>query len=235
MDYDIVNMHPLPGVIHRGQSYELGHFMSKQLRLRDLRDYGLATYAESKPLNQDEDNVASQYKDYDGWTVHRKRAWTTLLAGGHYDYIDFSIIPYLETGTPESQQYLRTWFRYLSAFIHSVDLARARPLPGIVTALPEHTLDVSFGVAGEDVIIYLADARELREAAFVPESAPRGPGEPIRGSVTVALPEGRYQAAMFDPKTGQYSPALEIAGGPAATVMLPEFRHDIVLRLQRVG
>ncbi|MBZ0288436.1 MAG: glycoside hydrolase family 5 protein, partial [Anaerolineae bacterium] len=108
MDYDVVNMHPLPNSWYGGTCYQMGDFMSKQLKLRDLRDYGLATYTERKPLNQDEDNIASQYRDPEGWTIHRKRAWVTLLSGGHYDVIDFSIQPWLETGTPESQRHIRT-------------------------------------------------------------------------------------------------------------------------------
>jgi hypothetical protein len=235
MDYDVVNMHPLPNTIYGGRGYELGHFMSKQLRLRELRDYGLATYHMPKPLNQDEDNIASQYKDFDGWTIHRKRAWTTLLTGGHYDYIDFSIIPYLEAGTPDSQRYLRSWFSYLSAYIHSLDLARAKPLPHMVVERPQHTLDTTFGVEGEDISIYLADERELYEAALLPEALPveRGPGGLISGSLVVNLPEGRYQCAVFDPKTGLYSPAVEISGGSPASILLPTFVHDLTVRIRR--
>lgn len=234
-DYDIVNMHPLPNTIYGGRGYELGHFMSKQLRLRELRDYGLATYHETKPLNQDEDNIASQYKDYDGWTIHRKRAWTTLLTGGHYDYIDFSILPYLEAGTPDSRKYLRSWFGYLSQFIHSFDLANARPLPDLVTAAPAHTLDVAFGVAGQDYAVYLADERELPQAALLPESIPTdlGAGEPITGKLTLDLPEGRYTVSLFDPKTGLYSPGIDLDGGPATTIALPPFTHDLAVRIRR--
>ena len=94
---------------------------------------------------------ASQYKDYDGWTIHRKRAWTTLLSGGHYDYIDFSIINYCEKGTPASRRHIRTWMKHLSEFIHSLDLVRARPLPGMATALPAHAMEAVFGVPGEDI------------------------------------------------------------------------------------
>src|SRR6185436_17268270 len=136
-------------------------FMSKQLTLRPLRDFGLDTYAEPRPLNQDEDNIASQYKDDEGWTIHRKRAWTVLLTGGHYDYIDFSIVNGFETGTMASQAAIRTWFKILSEFIHSLDLVRARPLPDLVQATPPDTLEVVFGIPDEDICIYLADEREL--------------------------------------------------------------------------
>src|SRR5207249_3373507 len=96
--------------------------------------------------------------------IHRKRAWTTLLSGGHYDYIDFSIINYCETGTPESQSHIRSWIKYLSEFVHSVDLANARPIIGLLKEQPAHALEVVFGVAGKDYCIYLADERELAAA-----------------------------------------------------------------------
>ena len=81
MPLDVVNMHPLPNTTYEGRAFHMGEFMSKQLALRPLRDYCLATRHEPKPLNLDEDNVASQYKDVGGWTIHRKRAWTALLSG----------------------------------------------------------------------------------------------------------------------------------------------------------
>lgn len=236
MDYDVVNMHALPGVAYQGTSYDLGAFMSKQLTLRALRDYGLATYAEAKPLNQDEDNVASQYKDVEAWTIHRKRAWTVLMSGGHYDYIDFSIINYCEAGTPESQRYIRSWMKYLSEFIHSVDLVRARPLVGLVKERPPHVLDVSLGLEGEDYCIYLADEREVSSARGLPDGdhRDRGAGQLINGSITLNLPEGHYQVACFDPKTGVYSPALQLRGnGSSLRLTAPEFIHDLVMRIRR--
>jgi hypothetical protein len=224
LPYDVVNMHPLPGLTYRGVSYDQGVFMSKQLKLRAVRDYCLATYAEPKPLNLDEDNVASQYKDFDGWTIHRKRAWTTLLSGGHYDYIDFSIINYCEKGTPASRKHIRTWVKHLSEFIHSLDLVRARPLPGMVTALPAHTMEAVFGVQGEDICIYLADERELDE---------EGSGQPIAGELDLDLPAAEYRVAAYDPKTGVCSPYTTFQGGPGVTLEVPAFAHDLVIRIKK--
>jgi hypothetical protein len=237
MDYDIVNMHPLPNTTYGGASYHLGEFMSKQLTLRTMRDFGLATYAAAKPLNQDEDNVASQYRDTDGWTIHRKRAWVTLLTGNHYDYIDFSIIPRLETGTPESQKAIRSWMKVLSDFVHSFELANAKPMPGLLTSQPADTLEIAFGVAGQDVAIYLADERELTAARDLPNGVipEAGAGEPVSGEITLDLPEGRYACLCFDPKTGMASPAVEIEGGAGVRLPLPRFEHDLVVRLTRTA
>jgi hypothetical protein len=222
---DIVNMHPLPGVTFQGRCYDLGNFMRKQLRLAAVRDYALATYPQPSPLNFDEDNSSTQYKDLEAWTIHRKRAWTSLMSGAHYDMIDFSITIYTETGTPESQRYLRTWMKHLSQFVHSLDLVRARPLEvGWLRAHPDYTVASLLAVAGEDYCIYLADGRELHEP---------GLGEPIAGHVSCDLPDGTYRAAFYSPVSGLYSPSVRIAGGRDLRIELPPFQHDIVLRIRR--
>ena len=100
-DFDAVNVHPLPDTHYGGRTYQMGNFMSKELMLSEFRDYCLATYAERKPMIMDEDNCASLYRDEVGWTIHRKRAWTALLSGSHYDYIDFSINVGTEAGTED--------------------------------------------------------------------------------------------------------------------------------------
>jgi hypothetical protein len=222
--FEVVNIHPLPNTTYGGRSFDMGTFMSKELKLRAVRDYCLATYQEPKPLNLDEDNVASQYKDFDGWTIHRKRAWMTLLSGGHYDYIDFSIINYCETGTEDSRRHIRAWMKHLSEYIHSLDLVRARPLANLLKAQPPHTLEAVFAVEGEDYSLYLADDRELGE----PEA-----GTPLQGRITLELPAGTFLLRCYSPVTGLYSPAFRIIGGSAFQFELPEFQHDIVVRITR--
>lgn len=234
LDYDVVNMHPLPNTTYKGASFDLGIFMSKQLGLRAMRDFARATYAEAKPLNQDEDNIASQYKDYDGWTIHRKRAWATVLSGAHYDYIDFSIIPYLETGTPASQAGIRSWMKYLSAYVHALDLVRARPLPDLLKTQPPYTLETSFGIPDADITIYLADERELKSArGLADDNVERGAGQLIQGNLSLALPDVPFCVSCFDPKTNARSPILTLHGSADTKIDLPSFTHDIVVRIQR--
>ena len=225
LPFDVVNMHPLPNISYGGKLYNMGEFMMKELKLRAVRDFCLATYAIPRPLNYDEDNSATQYKDVDGWTVQRKRAWTTLFSGGHYDMIDFSITIYTPTGTSESQRCIRTWMKHLSAFIHSVDLVRARPLPDLLREKPGATLESVLAVTGEDYCIYLADERELDEP---------GAGEPISGNIVLNLPAGKFSMSCFSPVSGSYSPAIDLSGGKNLRVSLPEFRDDIVVRFRRV-
>jgi hypothetical protein len=221
---EVVNIHPLPGTHYQGKEYDMGTFMSKQLKLQAVRDYCLATYPEKKPLNLDEDNVASRFKDFEGWTIHRKRAWTTLLSGAHYDYIDFSLIPWLETGTPESQAHIRTWFKHLSEFVHSLDLIKSRPLTGWLREKPEATLECVFAVEGEDYIVYLADQRETTE---------EGAGDPIEGKLVFDLPEGEFEVASYSPVSGKYSSSITTNGGEGVEISLPEFVHDIAIRIRK--
>ena len=255
MDYDVVNVHPLPATRLRGADHDLGAFMSKQLRLQAFRDMTLAAGRESKPLNHDEDNVASQYRDPDGWTVHRKRAWVALLCGAHYDVIDFSIQPFLEAGSPGAQAHLRSWFRILSTYVHGLDLTRSRPLPEILRSCPPGAVAAAFGTPGTDYTVYVADAREYRGVRGLDDpgsdaepgsgaepglgEAEPGSGEealdeagtPIGGELVIDLPDGPFAANAFDPATGKTAALEPLRGGPATRVELAPFRHDVVIRI----
>lgn len=222
--FDVVNLHPGERVIFEGKSLNMGRFAAKDLALRALREGCLATYARPKPLNVDEDNAASQYRDLDGWTIHRKRAWTTLLSGAHYDVIDFSINNYCPTGTPESQRHIRTWMKHLAEFIKSIDLVRARPLGDWLRARPEHTLESVLAVEGQDYCIYLADERELDAD---------GAGEPTEGKIVFDLPVGQYRFAGYSPASGLYSPSLPLTGGAGIRLALPPFAHDTLIRVRQ--
>ena len=96
--------------------------------LSEFAAFTKAASIEKKPTVHDEDNTASMYRDPVGWTIHRKRAWTALLNGAHYDYIDFSIMPYVETGTPGSQRGIRSPMGYLAHFIQIVRSLPADPI-----------------------------------------------------------------------------------------------------------
>ena len=235
MDYDVVNVHPLPGTRLRGADHHLGDFMSKQLRLAAFRDMTLAAHAERKPLNHDEDNVASQYRDPDGWTVHRKRAWVSLLCGAHYDVIDFSIQPFLEEGTPDAQQHLRSWFRHLSAYVHGLDLVRSRPPSGGAAFGASRHGRCVFGVPGADYSVYVADAREYPGVRGLEDQTPaEGSGEAgtaIGGALVLDLPEATLDVTRFEPTTGRSGPPERLPGGPATRIDLEPFRHDVVIRV----
>ena len=95
-------------------------------------------------------------------------------------------------------------------------------MPGLLRLQPDHALECVFGVRGEDYCVYLADEREIGEA---------GHGEALGGDIRLDLPPGPYRFACFSPVTGQYSPWLPMAGGPDTPFTVPEFVHDIAVRI----
>lgn len=223
--WDAVILHPSTYVRYRGRNYRMGDFMSKQLTLRDVRDFCVDVAHVPKPLVSDEDNAASMYRDPAGWTIHRKRAWATVISGAHYDFIDFSIRVGQETGTAESNRMLRTWFKHLSTLIHSFDFIRGKPGVPWLRKAPRPALVSTMVVEGEDYLAYLADARELSDPAA---------GSPIAGAVEVDLPGGTYEVRLYSPTTGGLSPAVRIEGGKPQKFELLPFEHDIVVRATRL-
>ncbi|HUH64037.1 MAG TPA: DUF6298 domain-containing protein [Terracidiphilus sp.] len=223
-NFDIVNDHPLPNTQFGGQTFDMGDFMSKQLRLAGVQGFCRATFAQRKPVSLDEDNAASIYRDTAGWTIHRKRAWTALLSGCHYDYIDFSITVGSEAGTPASRAAIRSWMQHLSEFMDSFDFVHSAPAPDWIAAHPQHLLVSSLSASGKDFAAYLADDRETDDPAA---------GESISGDVTLALPPGSYEVWLYSPVTGEYSPAIQIHGGDKSEITLPPFKQDIVVRATR--
>ena len=109
-------------------------------------------------------------------------------------------------------------------------------MAGILKEQPPHTLEVLFGIEGQDYCIYLADERELATARGLPDgdNIDRGAGQPISGHVKLDLPAGDYQAACFDPQTGLYSPAIQVpVAGSGSRLTVPTFAHDLVMRVTR--
>ena len=222
--FHVANYHPGVGSTYRGQVHAVGEFMSGELKAAELRGLCLATAAEPKPFVVDEDNSASIYVDDTGWTIHRKRAWTTVLSGGHYDYIDFSIVPGHEAGTEESRQKIRTWMRNLSAFIHAFDFVHARPDTSWLQADLPHVVVSGLAVPGSQYVAYIADGREREDP---------GAGTPLSGAVALTLPAGVYLVSLYSPVAGQESPGVAVEGGQSATLALPPFVHDVVVVVRR--
>ncbi len=225
MDYDAVTVHPLSNMRYAGRHYHLGRFMQAELHLEAFRDYTLELYFnETKPVVHDEDNCASQFKDVLGWTIHRKRAWTAAFGGAHYDYIDFSINNYAETGTDESNRAIRSWFKHLSEYMHSLDLVRGRPLRRAVIECPASCVESAFGIPGGQYAVYLADARERFAENY---------GNPVQGDLVIRLEPGQYSVDCLNPTTGGWSPSIVVIGSEKTRLTLPRFDHDLVARFRR--
>ena len=220
-NFDIVNNHPLPNTSLDGKIFEMGNFMSKELMLADVKGFCGEAFSKPKPIFLDEDNTASMYRDITGWTIHRKRAWTALLNGCHYDYIDFSITVGNEAGTPASRAGIRTWFQHLSEFKDTFDFVHSKLDTSWIASAPQHLVVSGLSSSGSDFIAYLADNREVTDATA---------GEAISGSVTIQLPPGNYHLSLYSPTSGLYSPAMELRGGEKSTLTLPPFQQDILIR-----
>jgi hypothetical protein len=220
-----VNFHTHGALMLGGKTYNIGGFMTKELSLGGLRDFCAAMRdACPKPFVLDEDNAASAYKDDEAWTIERKRGWTVVMNGGHYDFIDFSITVGHEAGTPESGRKIRTWMKNLSEFVHSFDFVHAKPQSDWLTGLPQYMQQSTLTVEGNEYVAYIADTRERADSDA---------GKPIGGRVSIKLAQGDYVARFYSPVAGQYSPGIRVKGGDSVSLELPEFSHDLVLRVTR--
>jgi hypothetical protein len=218
---DIVNVHPLPNLLLKGRSYDLGNFMSKELQLAQFRDFFLEAAKETKPSISDEDNAASLYLDDTGWTIDRKRAWMAVMCGAHFDFIDFSIQAHLETGTEESRGKIRRWMKNLSEFIHSFDFVHASPSQAWVLSVPDHVVNSGLAIHGKDYVAYFGDGRELTNS---------GAGNPIHGEISIRLPAENYLVRLYSPVSGEYLWSQNVKGGEVTRVAIAPFQHDLVLR-----
>ena len=218
--FDIVNDHPLPNTHLDGHTYQMGNFMSKELMLQQVKDFCLEAYHLSKPTVLDEDNAASMYRDLTGWTIHRKRSWTALMNGCHYDYIDFSITVGSESGTNASQAAIRRWMQHLAEFMSAFDTRRAQPSTAWISGYPQNLVVSGMLTPTGKYVAYLADEREVSNPLA---------GAKIRGSVQLSLPSGEYKVGLYSPVTGEFSPMLTMKGGAPSELVLPEFNQDIVI------
>ncbi len=225
-EFDAVNVHPLPGMVLARREYMLGNFMSKQLALRDLRDFCHATHAFNKPCVSDEDNAASMYRDPVGWTIHRKRAWMAVLSQCHYDYIDFSINSGVESGTADSRRMIRTWMKHLCDFVRTFDLVHARVALDWVVQKPQHLVDTALALADGGYIAYLADDREVADPTA---------GQALQGKLLVRLRAGDYRARFYSPSAGEVASHVTVRGAEAPVqIDLPKFEQDLVVLVDRV-
>ena len=75
--FDGVNVHPLPETFYQW-FLSNGKLHVEGIETEDSVIIG--RYVPNKPVVMDQDNAASLYRDDEGWTVHRKRAWRRFLA-----------------------------------------------------------------------------------------------------------------------------------------------------------
>ena len=224
-DVDAINLHDYQMLYFRQMAFHpLGRFMQRDSKLRGIHHLWSSCYQAGKPIVFDEDNAATSSLDEEAWTVHRKRAWTTVCSGGHYDMIDFSIQSGgQEAGTPASRAAIRSWLKHLSAFIHSVDVVHTSPIEGFCSRVPPATIAATLANPSREYIIYVADVREA--------DAP-GYGQPIEGELAFTLPAGSYRGRFYEPLSGQYTDReMDITGGDVSLALGP-FCQDLAVHIQ---
>ena len=221
---DGVTLHDYHKLTYEGRYLpQLARFMQRDLRLDRINYLWTTVHNAGKPIVFDEDNSCTNGLDAESWTIHRKRAWTVVCSGGHYDMIDFSIqAAGGEAGTPASRAHIRTWMRHLSAFIHSTDFVHSAPVRDFCTSLPDATVAATLANPGKEYVIYVADARELEEP---------GRGEPIAGDVAFPLPTGSYHVCLYSPASGDHIGPLGHLDGGSVTIRVGPFVEDIVIHM----
>lgn len=210
------------------KAYHLGGWMEYDLYLQSIHYLWTCWKQKAfKPLVMDEDNAASGYLNVKAWIVHRKRAWTIIFSGGHYDMIDFSIqCGGQERGTPESREKIRSWIKHLSEFIHTLDFVHSKALRDFPVAKPEGTNAATLAIGKGEWAIYLADSQEINVFEY---------GSPRSGKLVLPLPVGRYNAWLYSPERGEYTEdGIQLSSNGTATLMLKSFTHDIVLHVKHI-
>ncbi len=174
-------------------------------------------------------------------SIYRLQAWDFILAGGGlFNNLDYSFTAGHEDGTfavPEKQPgggsvALRQQYRILHDFMDGLDFVRMRPAPEALKRISvsglRETPAASARVLAEPGKVY---AIYVHHASFARSYAVE-PGE-TQVAVTLDLPEGRWEAAWIDTKTGATvkRERFRHAGGERRVVS-PEHSEDIALRIR---
>ena len=222
---DAINFHDYQKLTYRDVYIPpLSRFMQRDLNLDKIIHLWATCHPAGKALVFDEDNACTNGLDRESWIVHRKRAWTVVCSGGHYDMIDFSIqASGQEAGTPASRAYIRTWMKHLSVFIHEVDFVHTTPVRDFCAEAPAATTAATLANPGQEYVIYVADRREIDQVGY---------GDPCGGQLAFSLPPGVYEARLYEPASGAYTGKVYRVGGGKVSLSLEPFAHDIVVHIQ---
>ena len=161
-------------------------------------------------------------------THYRMEAWQFILAGGAlYNNLDYSFVVGHEGGDfiyPQSQPgggnpEFRRQMTVLRDFIHGFNFVRMKPdLEFINSGVPEKMQAHALAEDGRQYAAYFFD----------PSNA-----APQTLSLTLLLPAGDYRVEWVDVLSGQPAKSGRVKSPGAVTILSPEFRREVALRILR--
>ena len=171
-------------------------------------------YALGRPIAFDESGFAGPDD-----SLYRRQAWRFLMAGGAvFSGLDYSFAVGFERGTADNDApgggsaALRSQLGVLRRTLESTGLTRLRPDSRVVAASPGATT-YALAQPGRLYLIYV-----------------EGPGAT---DLTVALPQGRYEATWTNARTGRTERREWVSGGGPRLLESPAYTTDIVVRIRR--
>jgi hypothetical protein len=170
---------------------------------------------------------------------YRLEAWNFILAGGGlFNHLDYSFTVGHEDGTfayPPTQPGggnagLRRQFRALKRFIEGFDFVRMRPDTAVVIGgVPQGYTVRGLTEPGRAWALYLS-----RDASLKPDPQ-SPPARPLRITLELAVPAGRYQVTWWNPAAARAgAPRTVQVPSRGLALSSPEFRDDIALAVRRV-
>ena len=166
--------------------------------------------------------------------LYRREGWAFVLAGGAlYNNLDYSFAVGYEDGSFEypakhpggGTGALRGQLRILSEFIHRFEFVRMAP-----------DADVVRGGVPEGMAVYVLAERGAQYAVYVCRLGDDQPGEEMRVTLEVGLPEGAYRVAWVNTLSGAVDGEEGfVHDGGVRRLASPGFVGDVALRIVRKG
>jgi hypothetical protein len=195
----------------------------------------VTNYKLNRAIGYDETGFDGPYD-----STYRVQAWDFILAGGAtYDHLDYSFTVGHEDGTFEyptrqpggGSPQLRTQLGALVRFISSFNVARMAPDEVVVrSGVPEGATARALSEPGQAYAIYLHHGKPVPgyRPAYIVGTNER------RAELSLAMPEGKYVARWWNPRTGQpeRDERLDYVSGPLVLVS-PPYSEDIALEIRR--
>ena len=163
--------------------------------------------------------------------VNRAEAWEMILSGGAgYSNLDWSFTQADEAGAGKvpigdgrrlDWRPLREWLDLFRNLLERYDLAALVPAVGLIAGEVSGCGYAAATDGAGKYILYLVDEQVYHLEACAPRAL----------TVSLALPEGRYRAWAFDPRTGEEKEMPEVRSDGTALLEVSAFSEDMAILL----